>query len=100
MPDIKLKTFEGKFDFPFDVPFVLHELPDNKIGFELVAPVDEFLHLLARTPECDDFRMLHSDKSWMAYSTMLDKNGDPVRANAANPLEALKALREKMGYGA
>ncbi len=96
MPNFKTKMFEGKFDFPFEVPFVLHEMPDNRIGFEIFY---DFVKLLEETPECDDFRMLHSDHTWMAYSTKLDEDGQAIRANAVNPLVALIELRKKIGYG-
>ncbi len=91
------KTFVGKFEFPFGTPIMLHEMPDNKVGFEILSD-ESFIELLARTPECDDFRMLHSDHTWVAYSTKLDDTGSPIRAIGANPLIALKELRKRLGY--
>lgn len=99
MLDIKTVKVTGTIDLPIGTPITIHQMPDGKLGFEvLVSEPDAFLELLAKTPECDDFRMLHSDHTWVAYSTMMDEEGSAVRAIGANPWRALIALREKMGY--
>ena len=85
-------TFEGRFDFPFDTPMILHHMPENKIGFELMGDEARFVELLAQTPECNDFRRL-GNGDWIAYSTVLDKEGTAIREIAKTIYEALKNLQ-------
>lgn len=98
MTEVKTIQFTGTFDFPFDVPFMLHQMPDKKtIGFELLGPEFEFINLLAKTPECNDFRQLGT-KHWMAYATVLDDENVAVRAQGGSIYDALMELRKKLKY--
>lgn len=96
MSDIKIIKFQGEFDFPVDTPFILHQMPDNKLGFELV-PEASFTQLLKDTPECNDFRQL-ANGDWVAYSTVLEESGDMIRAIDTTIWHALTALRKKLNY--
>lgn len=91
------KQITGTFDFLFDMPFTLREMPDNKVGFE-VEPSLNFCELLIETPECNDFRQLMSDKTWVAYSTVLGPEGEAIRAIGKTIYDALVELRKKLNY--
>lgn len=93
------KKFSGEFDFPLGTPVIIHEMPDGKAGFELIDPLFEALFeaLLEDTPECNDFRMLNDgSRTWFAYSTRLDKEGQAIRASGKSIHEALRNLRENL----
>lgn len=99
MDGVKIITFEGRFDFPFDAPMMLHHMPARdgetrpSIGFELMGDEARFYEVLSMTPECNDFRRL-GNGDWVAYSTVLDENKSAIRALGKTIYEALMNLRE------
>lgn len=102
MEPLKMKTLTGTFDFPIDLPFVIHEMPDGKMAFEIVFPAgDQFVRLLEDTPDCIDFRRLGGGKgNWVAYSNVIsddEENNTAIRAQGETILDALKNLRVQLG---
>lgn len=96
MKDIKTIKFQGEFDFPFDTPMILHQMPENKIGFELMTDEARFSQLLSDMPECNDFRRL-GNGDWVTYSTVPDDDNQAIRAIGKTIYEALQNLQKKLG---